>query len=236
MGLPDAMLRNLRTALLVLLPIIGGCYTVQIPLDDQGALDRVGLVLPDTRFPSKGMEATLVPILESKGFRWNDPRYSLGHHMIRKNELVMVMPDGTLEVRQYIARFRDSGFRVTHYVPTQTGDLGKKGTFVTPSLLQCLYNRSATAFTNHKRVSFATLLVDGVVTGGIDTILVPFTAPLCETVDRRPLSYSSLEVTRDASLSRLLNEAWGKTRPAPERADQNGKPRPTNETTPASVE
>lgn len=206
------MFRYLRALLLTLIPILGGCYTVQVPLNDQGALDRVGLVLPDTRFSSEKMERTLVPLLESKGFRWNDPRYSLGHHMIHGNRLVLVMPDGTVEVRRYVARFRDSGFRVTHYQSTPSGDLGKNGSLVTPSLFQCLYNRPDAAFAEHAHVSFATLLADGVFTGGIDTALVPFTIVLCETVNRLPLSYSSLEISRDSSLTRMLNDAWEKAR------------------------
>ncbi len=206
------MFRYLRVLLLALIPFLGGCYTVQVPLNDQGALDRVGLVLPDTRFPSGSMERTLVPLLESRGFRWNDPRYSLGHHMIRGNRLVLVMPDGTVEVRRYVARFRDSGFRITHFQPTPSGDLGKNGDSVTPSLFHCLYNRPAAAFEDHAHVSFATLLADGVFTGGIDTALFPFTIVLCETVNRLPLSYLSLEISRDGTLTRFLNDAWAKAR------------------------
>ncbi|MHB1285329.1 MAG: hypothetical protein ACYCYP_02005 [Leptospirales bacterium] len=227
-----------RFAFLLVLPFffLAGCYTVSVPLDNQRALDNTGLILPDTHFPSIGMEQTVLPILQKQGFHWNDPRYSMGHHLISGNRLVVVAGDGTITVLRYIARFRDSGFLINRYQPTKSGDLMQKGTTVEKRLLGCVYNRPGTTFGSYAKISFPTFLADGLFAGAINTFLFPVLVTWCETIDRLPLTYHSMSITPDEQLTRLLNNlrTKGKTGPVP--FSQNGNPIPTKVTTPASVE
>ncbi len=196
-----------RFAILLFLPFffLAGCYTVRVPLDNQRALDNTGLILPDTHFPSTGMEQAVLPILQQQGFHWNDPRYSMGHHLISGNRLVVVSDDGKITVLRYIAKFRDSGFLINRYQPTQSGDLLQKGTTVAKGLLGCVYNRPGTTFGSYRKVSFPTVLADGLFAGAINTFLFPVLVSWCETIDRLPLKYQSMTVTPDEHLTRLLN-------------------------------
>lgn len=213
-----------------------GCYTAHVPLDNQQSLDRVGLVLPDTHFSSPETEKTILSALKKRGFHWNNPRYSLGHHLISGDRLVFVSPDGRIAILRYTARFQDSGFRVNRYQLTRAGDLMQRGTTVTKGLLGCIYNRPGTTFGSYRKVSFPTVLADGLLAGAINTFLFPVLTTWCEAVDRLPLSYRSLFVTKDDRLSRLLNNLVKKNSGTPSGASQNGKPIPKKVTTPASVE
>ncbi|MHB1605157.1 MAG: hypothetical protein ACYCTV_02015 [Leptospirales bacterium] len=199
------MIRRITPVLLLTFLTLTGCYTVDVPLDNQQSLDRVGLVLPDTSFSSPKTEQTVLSALAKDGFHWNNPRYSLGHHLIAGNRLVFVSPNGQISILRYTARFQDSGFRINRYRPTRSGDLMQKGTIVTKGLMGCIYNRPGTTFASYRKVSSSTVLADGLLAGAINTFLFPLLATWCEAVDRLPLSYHSLSVTTDDSLSRLLN-------------------------------
>lgn len=225
-----------------LLPVVvclalSGCYTTAIPLDDQKALDKVGLVLPDTRFPTPRSRDAVLPALLKKGFHWNNPRYSLGHHLIKKNRIVVMTSSGHLTVLRYDARFADSGFRIYRYVPSKSGDIEHQGLTTSPSLLRCLYNRPAVAFTEYHKISLPTFLADGLFGGAINTLISPVLVLWCETSDRLPLTYKSVIVSEDRKLSHLLNMLEEQSK-KPENAVsvQKGKPIPTKVTTPASVE
>lgn len=235
-GLQTTMNRRFASMLLLSFLSLSGCYTASIPLNNQQALDQTGLVLPDTYFPSRNMERTLLPILRKHGFHWNNPRYSLGHHLISGNRLVLVSTDGRITVLRYFARFHDSGFLINRYRVTRSGDLVQRGNTVAKGLLDCIYNRPGTVFGSYRKVSFPTVLADGLFVGAVNTFLFPVLTTWCETVDRLPLSYHSLSVTRDDNLSRLLNNLREQAGSAHSPTGQNGKPIPTKVTTPASVE
>ncbi|MCL4461498.1 MAG: hypothetical protein M1297_07315 [Nitrospirae bacterium] len=216
---------------------LSGCYTTSVPLDNQPDLDKAGIVLPDTRFPSTAVRDAVLPVLLKKGFHWNNPRYSLGHHLIKGNRLVLSDKDGHLSVLRYQALFSDTGFRVDRYRPTKSGDIERLGQMTTPGLLRCVYNRPATAFTNYHRISFPTLLADGLFGGAINTMLSPVLLVWCETADRLPLAYHSVRISRDKKLSRLLDLLQAKAvSGSPLSNRQKGNPIPKNVTTPASVE
>ena len=216
---------------------LSGCYTAPIPLNNQTDLDKTGILLPDTRFPSKAVRDAVLPTLLKKGFHWNNPRYSLGHHLINKNRLVLVDSKGHLSVLRYRAVFSDTGFRVYRYQPTKSGDIERRGKMVTPGVLRCVYNRPATAFGNYHTISFPTFLVDGLFGGAINTMLSPVLLVWCETVDRLPLAYHSFRVTPDKKLSHLLNLLEQQAANGfPSAETQKGKPIPKKVTTPASVE
>ncbi len=216
---------------------LSGCYTAPVPLDNQADLDKTGIILPDTRFSSAAVREAVLPTLLKKGFHWNNPRYSLGHHLIKGDRLVLTGPDGHLSVVRYQATFSDTGFRTYLYRPTKSGDIERRGKTTTPGLLTCIYNRPATAFGNYRKISFPTFLADGLFGGAVNTMLSPVLLVWCETVDRLPLSYHSLRIIPDKNLSHLLNLLEEKAASGASLSDrQKGNPIPKNVTTPASVE
>ncbi|MGL3710351.1 hypothetical protein ACSYAY_05745 [Leptospirillum ferriphilum] len=216
---------------------LSGCYTAPVPLNNQADLDKTGIFLPDTRFPSKAVRDAVLPALLKKGFHWNNPRYSLGHHLIKGNRLVLSDGKGHLSVVRYQAVFSDSGFRIYHYLPTKSGDIERRGERVATGVLQCVYNRPATAFGNYHKISFPTFLVDGLFGGAVNTMLSPALLVWCEAVDRLPLAYHSFRITPDKKLTHLLHRLEEQaTKHALHSEPQKGKPIPRKVTTPASVE
>lgn len=233
---------SIWSRVIFLLPVffslaLTGCYSTAIPLDNQKVLDKVGLVLPDTRFPTPKSRDAVLPVLLKKGFHWNNPRYTLGHHLIKGNRIVVMASSGHLSVLRYDARFTDSGFRIYRYVPSKSGDIEHQGLTTSPSLLRCLYNRPAVAFTAYHKISLPTFLADGLFGGAINTLISPVLVIWCEASDRLPLTFKSVTVSEDRKLAHLLNLLEEQSKKAENAVSvQKGNPIPTKVTTPASVE
>ena len=107
---------------------VASCQTAPVPLKNQEVLDRTDLTLPDTFLPGTPDHPRMVRVLQSMGFAWNDPRYTLGRHLIRRNEVAWFDREGTLHITRYTGHFKESGYRIRRYVPSQSGDLEHRET------------------------------------------------------------------------------------------------------------
>jgi len=226
-----AQYRHPASLLVLLLVFLAGCSTAPLPLSDQESLDMARLALPDTYPTGTSRRPRMEQVLKSLGFHWNNPRFTLGHHLIRENEIAWFDRQGTLHITRYTGIFRQDGYRSRRYVPSQSGDLEHRGSHVRPGLFSCLYDRPAEAIHYHRSLSSMALLAETAAGGAIDTMILPVSLPLCLFSDRRPDKFLRTETETDhAVLSRALRR-YSRLSGA-----QNGNPIPTNVTAPAWVE
>lgn len=210
---------------------LSGCQTAPLPLSDQETLDRTSITLPETLPPGSPPHPRMVQVLESMGFHWNDPRFTLGHQLIRKNLVAWFDSSGNLHITRYTGIFRGNGYSIRRYAPSPSGDLEHRGTRIRSSLLLCLFNRPVEALRFHRDLSSMTLLVEVAVGGPVDMVLLPVTLPVCLLADRRPDKLLQIKKESDNG---TLNLALKRYRLLTE--NQKGKPIPTKVTAPASVE
>lgn len=163
------------------------------------------------------------------GFRWNDPRFVAGRHLAKDHEIAWFDREGDLHITRYTGVFREQGYQIWRYIPSESGDLEHRGTLVSPYLLRCLYARPDAAVRYHHNLSSVSLVIETLAGGGIDTLLLPVTLPLCLFSDRLPPVFSETRPEEDRS---TVQEALRRA----ERLRQKGNPIPTKVTAPASVE
>ncbi len=220
--------------LLAALSFLASCRTTPLPVNDQSVLDRARLTLPDTYPPGKAGEVVrrhprTESALRSLGFRWNNPRFVAGRHLAKDNEVAWFDREGDLHVTRYTGIFRESGYRIRRYVPSQSGDLEHRGTLVSAYLMRCLYDRPAAAVRYHHYLSSVSLVVETLAGAGIDTLILPVTLPLCLSSNRLAPAFSEARPEEDpATVREALRRA--------QRLRQKGNPIPTKVTAPASVE
>ncbi len=206
-----------------------------MPVNDQRVLDLARLTLPDTYPPARPGEKPFPrhprteAALRSMGFHWNDPRFTAGHRLIREDEVAWFDREGQLHVTRYTGVFRETGYRIRRYVPSGSGDLEHRGWHIRSNILLCLYDRPASAIRFHHDLSGVSLTIETLVSGPIDTLILPVTLPLCIFSDRLPEDFSKARPQDDRATAR---EAIRRA----EALHQKGKPIPTKVTAPASVE
>ncbi len=210
---------------LALLAGLSGCTTVSVPLEKQSALDFAGIKLPDTIFPSKESKTRIAPLLIKEGFHWTDPRYSLGKHLVRGNELFWYDRDQHWHITRYTATFQKGRYKINRYYVNSAHDVHKMNRTTTTSLATCIFTRPAFTFRYHREVSTPTLLTDGLLTGGIDLFLSPVFYLTCTFLDSTPETVREVREKDDIPAEKWLQNAL-----------QKGNPIPTNSTTPAWVE
>ncbi|MGC8529445.1 MAG: hypothetical protein ACP5OP_04515 [Leptospirillia bacterium] len=215
--------------------LLVSCRTAPVPVNDQSILDRARISLPDT-YPSRQTGRPEIPrhpyteaALHSMGFEWNDPRFVSGRRLSRGDEVAWFDREGQLHVTRYTGVFHESGYRIRRYVPSSSGDLEHRGSLVSRSLTECLYDRPGAAVHYHHNLSGVTLFIETLGGGGIDTLILPVTLPLCILSDRLSPSFSHARSEEDDSAARQARRLAAKLR-------QKGKPIPTKVTAPASVE
>lgn len=216
---------------LALFPLFAGCKSAPVPLSDQETLDLTRIVLPDTLLPGSPDHTRMVHILESMGFHWNNPHFTLGRHLIRGNEVAWFDSGGILHITRYIGIFQGNGYRINRYFPSTAGDLEHRGTHIRPGLFLCLFDRPAEAVHYHRSLSSMALLAEVAMGGTIDTAILPISFPFCLLSDRRPERFLRSEKTDDEE---SLKQALGRYSHLTQ--NQKGKPIPTYVTAPASVE
>ncbi len=221
-GLPSALAG-------VILVLLSSCHSAPVPLSDQSVLDRASLQLPDTFPPGSEKHSRMVRVLQSIGFSWNNPRFTLGHHLTRGNEVAWFDRSGRLHVTRYTGVFRETGYRIRRYVPSPSGDLEHRGYHLRGSLLLCLFNRPASALHWHKQISSVDLLAELAVGAPIDILVTPASLPLCLFSDRQPSKFLHVVKEPDDKTVRKAREIY-------QRMGQKGNPIPTYVTAPASVE
>ncbi len=167
--------------------------------------------------------------LRSMGFEWNDPRFVSGRHLSRGDEVAWFDRDDHLHVTRYLGVFHESGYRIRRYVPSPSGDLEHRGALVSRSLAECLYDRPGAAVHYHQNLSGVSLFIETLGGGGIDTLILPATLPLCLLSDRLPPTFSHARAEEDFSTARKVRRLASRLR-------QKGNPIPTKVTAPASVE
>lgn len=167
--------------------------------------------------------------LRSMGFEWNDPRFVSGRHLSRGDEVAWFDRDDHLHVTRYLGVFHESGYQIRRYVPSPSGDLEHRGSLVSHSLAECLYDRPGAAVHYHQNLSGVSLFIETLGGGGIDTLILPVTLPLCLLSDRLPPTFSHARTKEDFATER-------KARRLASRLRQKGNPIPTKVTAPASVE
>ena len=233
-SLPFQRLRSTSTLILALF-LLASCRTAPVPVNDQSVLDRARISLPDT-YPPRQAGSPDTPrhpyteaALHSMGFEWSDPRFVAGRHLSRGDEVAWFDREDQLHVTQYTGVFHDSGYRIRRYVPSQSGDLEHRGALLSRSLTECLYDRPGAAVHYHHNLSGVTLFIETLGGGGIDTLILPVTLPLCLLSDRLPPTFSHAQSKEDVSAEREARRLASKFR-------QKGNPIPTKVTAPASVE
>lgn len=214
--------------------LLSGCSSAPVPLSDQPVLDQAGIAIPDTFPEGSRPQPRMIRLLEKEGFQWNDSRFTLGHHLMKGNEVAWFDRLGNLHITRYTGVFRASGYKIRRYVPSDSGDLEHRGSHVRSSLLLCLFDRPAEALRHHKRLSTVVLVPEVAVGGAIDLVIIPVTIPLCLLSDRLPEKFLKPESEEDRdAVSRILQKF---REPGRSRRDQKGNPIPTKVTAPASVE
>ncbi len=179
--------------------LLSSCQSAPVPISDQTVLDRALIRLPET-LPQGGPEhPRMVRVLRTMGFEWNDPRFTLGHHLYRENEVAWFDKKGALHVTRYTGFFRETGYRIRRYVPSPSGDLEHRGDAVRGGLLRCLFNRPASALHWHRQISSVDLLAEMVVGAPIDLLILPASIPLCFFSDRQPSTFLHAEGKPDRS-------------------------------------
>ncbi len=169
--------------------LLASCETAPVPLSDQEVLDRTNIHLPDTYPPGSPEHPRMVQALQSMGFAWNDPRFTMGRHLMRKNEVAWFDSGGTLHVTRYTGIFKETGYQIRRYVPSPSGDLEHRGQHVRPGLMLCMFDRPANAIHWHKEISAVDLLAEMAIGAPIDLLVTPFSFPLCLFSDRMPSTY-----------------------------------------------
>ncbi|MHB8368352.1 MAG: hypothetical protein ACYDBP_01525 [Leptospirales bacterium] len=214
---------------------IASCRTAPVPVNDQQVLDLARLSLPDT-YPQSLAGEGLFPrhprteaALRSMGFSWNDPRFTAGHRLIRDDEVAWFDREGRLHVTRYTGIFQAAGYRIRRYFPSESGDLEHRGWHIRSNILLCLYDRPASALRFHHYLSGVSLTIETLISGPIDTLILPFTIPLCILSDRLPSTFSKAQPHEDSATAR-------KARRRARKLPQKGNPIPTKVTAPASVE
>ncbi|MDA8059703.1 MAG: hypothetical protein M0Z37_05070 [Nitrospiraceae bacterium] len=212
-------------ALSALLLSIASCNTAPVPLEKQNALDTAQIDLPDTVFPSRKAEAQIEPILKKDGFSWTDPRYSLGKHLVKGNELFWFDQNQNWHITRYSALLRPNKYSINRYMVNSARDVHKLGRTTTTSLATCIFARPAFTFRHYGDVSFPTFLADGLLMGTVDLFLSPVSYLSCSLLDSNKRSVQKVIKKNDrAAEDRLRREI------------QKGNPIPTYSTTPAWVE
>ena len=222
---------RLAAAILLGFFLLSACSEAPVPLSDQKAVDLAGIRLPDTYPEGVPIHPRIVRVLRSRGFRWNNPRFTMGHHLDRENESAWFDRQGTLHITRYIGQFRETGYRIWRYVPSTPGDLEHRGTHIRPSIFLCLFNRPAEAARYHDRLNTMDLLTEVSLGVPVDLLLVPATLPICLLGDRLPKSFLKTDTDEDRREIARVQEAARQ-----EASPQKGKPIPTKVTAPASVE
>ncbi len=179
--------------------LLSSCQSAPVPISDQTVLDRARIRLPETLPPGSPEHPRMVRILRTMGFKWNDPRFTLGHYLYRKNEVAWFDKDGELHVTRYTGLFRETGYRIRRYVPSPSGDLEHRGDAVRGGLLRCLFNRPASALHWHRQVSSVDLLAEMGVGAPIDLLILPVSLPVCLFSDRQPSTFLRAEGKPDRS-------------------------------------
>lgn len=209
--------------------LLSSCQSAPVPLSDQSVLDRTGLRLPDTYPPGSPEHPRMVQILQSMGFSWNNPRFTIGHHLFRENEVAWFDRAGNLHITRYTGLFRETGYKIRRYVPSSSGDLEHRGSHIRGSLLLCLFDRPASALDWHRQISSVDLLAEMAVGAPIDLLVTPVTLPLCLFSDRQPAAFIRAEEEPDDKTVQKVRDRY-------RRMAQKGNPIPTYVTAPASVE
>ena len=177
--------------------LLASCQSAPVPISDQTILDRARIRLPDTFPPGTPEHHRMVRVLQSMGFEWNDPQFTLGHHLYRGNEVAWFDREGRLRVTRDTGLFRETGYRVRRYVPSPSGDLEHRGDVVLGGLLRCLFNRPASALHWHHQISSVDLLAEMGIGAPIDLLILPASLPLCLFSDRQPSTFLHAETRSD---------------------------------------
>lgn len=208
----------------VFLPI-ASCTTAPVPLKSQNALDTAKIDLPNTVFPSRKIESQMEPLLRKEGFTWSDPRYSLGKHFIKGDEIFWFDQKEQWHITRYSARFFPTQYKINRYMVNSARDVHKLGKTKTTSMATCVFTRPAFTFRHYSDVSLPTFLSDGLLMGIVDLFLSPVSYLSCNLLDSGKKSIQSVLKEDDQNSEDQLK-----------RALQKGNPIPTNSTTPAWVE
>jgi hypothetical protein len=209
----------------VLFLTIDSCSTAPVPLQDQNALDTAKIELPDTIFPSRSLKEKIEPILKKDGFRWSDPRYSLGKHLIKGDEVFWFDQKQKWHITRYYALLFPTQYSINSYMVNSARDIHKLGKTKTTSLPTCLFTRPAFTFRHYSDVSFPTFLADGLLMGTVDLFISPISYLSCSFLDDNKRSIQKIIKKDDPASEKHL-----------EKELQKGNPIPTYSTTPAWVE
>ncbi len=208
-----------------LLLIMASCTTAPVPLKSQNALDTAKIELPDTVFPSRKLELSMEPILKKDGFTWTDPRYSLGKHLIKGNEIFWFDQNQKWHITRYSAKLFANQYTINRYMVNSARDVHQLGKTKTTSLATCIFTRPAFTFRHFSDVSFPTFFTDGLLMGTIDLFLSPVSYLSCSLLDNNKRTVQAIIQKNDPEAEERLRKAL-----------QKGNPIPTNSTTPAWVE
>jgi hypothetical protein len=205
--------------------IIASCTTAPVPLKNQSALDAGKIELPDTVFPSSILESQMEPVLKKEGFAWSDPRYTIGKHLLKGDEVFWFDQNQKWHITRYTARLFPNEYTINRYMVNSARDVHQLGKTRTTSISTCVFARPAFTFRHYHDVSLPTFVADGLLMGTIDLFLSPVSYISCTLLDSNKRSIQTITKQNDPEAEERLRKAL-----------QKGNPIPTNSTTPAWVE
>ena len=201
---------------------IASCSTAPVPLKDQSALDAAKIELPDTVFPSPELASQMEPVLKKDGFSWSDPRYTIGKHLIKGDEVFWFDQNQKWHITRYTARFFPTEYTINRYMVNSARDVHKLGNTQTTSIATCVFDRPAFTFRHYSDVSLPTFFTDGLLMGTVDLFLSPISYLSCTLLDHNKRSIQAVTKQNDPEAEKRLRETL-----------QKGNPIPTNSTGPA---